>query len=91
MVFYAKVEEVAEVKGGGCLLALSPVPKADRVRKSDPIELRRSGGPPIQTHLESVLFTDHVGPESCRLVVMLPRELSEQDVPIGTEVWLTRA
>ena len=90
MTSYSLVEEVFEVKER-CVLFLSPVPKENLVRQGASIELRRPHGPSVQTQLDAVLFLDHLDQGRCAIAVTLPPGLSKQDVPIGTEIWLTPA
>jgi hypothetical protein len=59
-----------------------------RFRAEDPIQLRIPGGQVKNTHIVAVEFLS--GPGKSRPAFMLPRDISNQGVPEGTEIWLAR-
>ena len=82
-----KVEDVFDITGRGCVLA-SVVPDGldFKIRAEDRIQLRTPSGRLVETHIASIeLLKIRDGP--CRMAIMLPRELTKSDVPVGTEIW----
>jgi len=89
MTFLFKIEEVFEVTGRGCVIVPAIAEGADfKIRPRDAIQLRTPEGRTLNTHIGSVEFLKQaVG--ACRMAILLPSEVLKQDVPKGSEVWLT--
>jgi len=82
-----KVEDVFDITGRGCVLApVVPDGLDFKIRAEDRIQLRTPSGRLVETHIASIeLLKIRDGP--CRMAIMLPRELTKSDVPVGTEIW----
>ena len=82
-----KVEDVFDITGRGCVLApFVPDGLAFTIRAEDRIQLRTPSGRLFDTHIASIeLLKMRDGP--CRMAIMLPRDLTKNDVPVGTEIW----
>jgi hypothetical protein len=64
---------------------------AGRIRVKDPIQLRTPDGQTRDTYIAGI---EHVKysllgppPDKDRIGICLPRELTKQDAPPGTEIW----
>jgi len=56
------------------------------LRARDSIQLRDPDGKVLNTHIVSVELL--CGPEGkCRLALLLPRDVTKEDIPNGTEIW----
>jgi len=90
MTFLFTIEEVFEVSGRGCVIVPAIVEGADfKIRPRDAIQLRTPEGRTLSTHIGSVEFlTPAVG--ACRMGILLPSDVLIQDVPKGSDVWLTQ-
>ena len=88
MTFLFKIENVFEVPGRGCVIVPAIAGGADfKIRPRDAIQFRTPEGRTLNTHIGSVEFLKPaVG--SCRMAILLPSDVSKQDVPKGTDVWL---
>ena len=94
MILLSKVEDVFEIEGRGCVLVpgiSDSVPKDVVIRRADPIELRKPDGSVVQTRIEAVEMVDCLDRTKSSVAVVLPLEVSKRDIPVGTEIWLTRA
>jgi len=91
VVFVAKVEDVFEIKGRGVVIALDSdtwVPNA-KIRNKDKIQLRTPDGRILDTEIASIEFL--CGPKvHCKTAVLLPANISKEQVPQETEIWLMR-
>jgi translation elongation factor EF-Tu-like GTPase len=90
MTFLFKIEEVFEIAGRGCVIVPVIVEGADfKIRPRDGIQLRTPEGRTLNTQIGSVEFLKPaVG--ACRMGILLPSDVRKQDVPNGSEVWLTQ-
>jgi hypothetical protein len=82
-----KVEDVFDITGRGCVLApVVPDGLDFKIRAEDRIQLRTPFGRLFDTHIASIeLLKMRNGP--CRMAIMLPRDFTKNDVPVGTEIW----
>lgn len=89
MTFLFKVEEVFEIPTRGCVIVPVVGDGADfKIRARDAIQLRTPEGLTLDTHIDSVEFLKQaVG--ACRMGILLPSDVRKQDIPKGSEVWLT--
>ena len=89
MTFLFTIEEVFEIPGRGCVIVPAIVEVADfKIRPRDAIQLRTPEGRTLNTHIGSVEFLKPaVG--ACRMGILLPSDVLKQDVPKGSDVWLT--
>ncbi len=77
------VEDTFLLKDRGMVLVPGIGPE-DRIRVGDPLTLKR----PDDTRLRTVISGIEMNtPNPRRTYPLLIRELSKEDVPIGTEVW----
>jgi hypothetical protein len=87
--FLFKIGQLSELAGQRLMLTselkIRQIPQHLRVGQC--IELRADGRPPIPTVITSIEFDAPFNPHK-PLSFMVERHLTEQDVPIGTEVWL---
>jgi hypothetical protein len=90
MTFHFKIEEVFEIYGRGCVIVPVITEGTDfKIRPQDAIQLRTPDGRTFNTHIGSVEFLKpEVG--RSRLAILLPTDIQEQDVPKGSDVWLTQ-
>ena len=88
MTFLFKIEQAFEIPGRGRVIVPTIVEGHHfKIRPQDPIQLRTPEGHIRDTHIVSVEFLkQEVG--MCRMGILLPAEVSEVDVPKGTDVWL---
>jgi hypothetical protein len=85
LTLWTTVEASFEVPTRGSWIIPAPSEAEFRFRIKDPIQLRTPEGRILNTHIDAVEFAN-----GTRMVIGLPRELTKQDVPIGTEIWLVR-
>jgi hypothetical protein len=79
------VEDTFAIRDRGLVPVPGIVPHGDeRFRVGDPIMLKRPDGSVVKTRIGGL---ELVCPNQRHDVVILLRELSKEDVPIGTEVW----
>ena len=80
------VESVFLIGHGGPVLVpgLTRTVGDDRVRAGDRIELRRPDGSILVTRIHGINF---VKPSKGIYPISLPKSISKNDVPVGTEVW----
>jgi hypothetical protein len=82
----AKVEAVFTITGRG--VAIIPAFLSDlHFRVKEPVQLRGPGGQIKNTYIASVELATTL--DRCRLAFMLPPDIHKEDVPEGTEIWLT--
>ena len=88
MTFLFKVEQAFEISGRGRVIVPTIVEGHDfKIRPQDAIQLRTREGHIRDTHIVSVEFLKpEVG--MCRMGILLPTDVADADVPMGTEVWL---
>ena len=79
------VQDVFEIRGRGVVMLPGiVVQEGELFRHGDPIHLKRPDGSVVESQIGSlVLVTPNPGHE----VVILIKELTKADIPIGTEVW----
>ena len=92
MIFLFRVTDVFEIEGRGCILIPGLPAPSDAmpvIRKSDAILLRRPDGHEQSTYIREFesIRRDKFYPE---IPILLPRDLTKSDVPVGTEVWLLK-
>jgi len=91
-LFLFRVEDVFEIQQRGCVLLPGVPAPSDQIpviRKEAAILLRRPDGSERATFIRALesIRRDKFHPE---VPILLPRDLTKEDVPIGTEVWLAR-
>jgi translation elongation factor EF-Tu-like GTPase len=86
-----KVEDVFEIPERGCvILPRIPAELDFKIRVKDQIQLRTPDGRVFDTQIAAIEFADgrkEDGSKSSRMAIMLPRNITKEDVPSGTEVW----
>jgi hypothetical protein len=84
------VEDTFFIKGRGLLPVPGIVPQGDeRFRVGDPILLKRPDGSCLESTIGGIEMINVTPPRPTRDVVILLKDLTKEDVPIGTEVWST--
>ena len=91
MIPLFKVEDRFQLTGRGCVL-LPGIPNErslPAVRVADKIMLMRPDGSKILTHIASIEMVNYrTKPQRIVVPICLPNDLSTEDVPKGTEVFL---
>jgi hypothetical protein len=85
------VEHAFHVAGRGCVIAPGPSiePGASVVKRGDAIRLKLPAGQVIETVVAGFeLIKRIVRPEVLTAPLFLPKELTKDQVPIGTQVFL---
>jgi len=85
------VEDTFQITGHGCVLAPGPSaePGAQTIRVGDRLCLRKPNGQSFDTVIRGVeMLGRRPRPKVITAPILLPREITKDDVPIGTEVWL---
>jgi len=85
------VEDAFQITGRGCVLAPGPAaePGAQPIRVGDRLLLRKPDGQSVDTVIQAVeMLGRRPRPKVITAPILLPREITKDDVPIGTEVWL---
>lgn len=93
MTLLAKVQDSIElpssVKSYRCVIVIKLL--GGRIRVKDPIQLRTPDGQVRDTYIAGFEHLKYslLGPppDKDRIGICLPRELTKEDVPPGTEVW----
>ena len=79
------VEDTFAIEGRGLTLVPGIIPEGNEVfRPGDPIMLRKPDGSFFATRIGGL---EMVYPNPRRDVVIMLKDLTKADVPIGTEVW----
>jgi len=88
MTFLFKIEQAFEIRGRGRVIVPTIVEGHHfKIRPQDPIRLRTpEGAHPRHSHRFCRVLK--AGSRMCRMGILLPTEVSEADVPKGTDVWL---
>jgi hypothetical protein len=82
-----KVEHCFAIRNRGVVMLPGIVPQGnERVRVGDSLQLRRPDGTAVRTSIAGLEFTNPM-PANHALAVVLPTQLTKDDVPVGTEVW----
>ena len=91
MVFLSTVEDVFFISGRGCVI-VPAIPRSSldfRLRANDPIQVRTPDGRVLDTYVAGIEMS--CGPAvKDAIAFLLPDNVSQQDVPKGTEIWLTQ-
>ncbi len=88
MIFLSKVEDTFQISKLSCVV-MRPHSSLDiKLRAHDSIQLRTPDGRVIDTYVAAIPIV--CGPEVRKDVVVfqLPKSVTQQDVPRGTEIWL---
>lgn len=85
------VEDAFQITGRGCVLV--PGPSAEEgsqpIRIGDRVCLRKPDGHSFDTVIAGVeMIGRRPRPKVITAPILLPRDVTKDDVPIGTEVWL---
>jgi hypothetical protein len=90
VTFFSLVERSFAVTGRG-LFIVPAIPQGDfKPGMKSPIQLRRPDGRVLDTQIEAVefLYAPEQVPQQ-RMAFMVPGDISQEDVPEGTEIWLS--
>lgn len=82
------VEDTFLIKGRGLIPAPGVLRDSGRIRVGDPIELRRPDGTSIAWQIGGIEILDGSAVDKNNTCILL-KDLGKDDVPIGTEIWLT--
>lgn len=86
-VLLSKIKFRFGIKGRG--VAIDPGvpydPPTHRVFVGDDLEIRRPDGSILSTKVRGLEMGGGVKKKSC--AILLPAEVAEEDVPVGSEVW----
>jgi len=88
------VEQSFQLAGRGCVLAPGPSiePGATPVRVGDKIQLLLPSGARMETHIGGLeMIKRIVRPAVLTAAVLLPPDISKDQVPVGTQVFLLAA
>lgn len=80
-----------QIEGMGCVLlpGLPTEPASPNVRRGAPIRLRRPDGRETDTVIRGLeMISYRKMPEKICIPVLLPEDITNEDVPVGTEVLL---
>ena len=90
MVFFSKIEDTFQIPGRGCVIVpATPRSSLDfQFRLQDLIQLRNPDGRLIDTHIAGIEMLCGAKVRD-RMALLLPGNIAPQDVPRGTEIWLT--
>jgi translation elongation factor EF-Tu-like GTPase len=84
------VEDTFFIKGRGLVPVPGIVPQGDeRFRVGDSILLKRPDGPCLESAISGIEMIHGTVPRPKGEVVILLKDLTKEDVPIGCEVWST--
>ena len=89
MVFLCTVEDAFCVSGRGCVLIPTGVRASlgFSLRAKDSIQLRTPDGRVLNTYVAGIEML--CGPAvKDRMAFLLPKDVTKQEVPKGTEIWL---
>jgi hypothetical protein len=90
MTLLSTIESVFEISGRGCVIVpgISESVRGDLVvRQGAAIELRKPDGTVTRTRIVALELLSGPNRRHCT-PILLPTDLSKDDLPIGTEVWL---
>jgi hypothetical protein len=89
LVFLSTVEDTFSVSGRGCVLVpADPRSSLDfRLRAKDPIQLRTPDGRILDTYVAGIELLCRPAVKD-RMAFLLPKDVTKQDIPKGTEIWL---
>jgi translation elongation factor EF-Tu-like GTPase len=89
MTFLSKVEDTFHISGRGCVI-VPVVPRSTldfHLRVQDSIQLRNPYGKVLDTYIAGIERV--CGPTvKGRMAFLLPADVTESEVPKGTEIWL---
>jgi hypothetical protein len=90
MTLLARVEDSFQL-GGGCVIVFKFLAEDGKLRKKDQIQLRTPDGEVTETYVAGIVIVKHrplVPVDKSKMSINLPRNITKQDVPPGTEIWL---
>ncbi len=86
------VEDRFSIKGRGLVPVPGIVPQgAERFRVGDPIMIRRPDGSCLGSTIAGIEMVHASPPRPKNEIVIVLKDLSKEDVPIGSEIWSTDA
>ena len=81
------VEDTYSIEGRGVVLLPGLEPIGDEVfHPGDPIRIRRPDNSELNTRMRGLEFLSRRD-KPCALVIVLPKDVAKDDVPVGSEVW----
>ena len=87
MIRFGRVEDCFVIKGrAGCVVVFSWLADT-RIRAGDQIRLRTPDGQARDTYIAAVEMVCGPSVDRSKAGIMLPLEITKQDVPAGTEIW----
>jgi hypothetical protein len=91
MIALFTVADRFQIRGRGCVLVPGPSTEVGSpvIRVGDAIQLCTPDGRTIDTHIRGIEMINYLRkPEKITAPILLPANLSKDDVPVGTEVLL---
>ena len=89
MVLFSKIEDIFRVTGRGFFVVPGAIEAGARLKAKDLIQLRTPDGRILNTQVAAVEFMS--GARVKRPIALrLAPDVKEQDIPLGTEIWLAR-
>ena len=91
MTYLFTVADCFQITGRGCVLVpgLSTEPDAPTVERSSKIRLRKPTGEEVDTFIKEIeMISYRKKPEKITVPILLPKDITKYQVPIGTEVFL---
>jgi translation elongation factor EF-Tu-like GTPase len=88
MLFLSKVEDVFQISGRGCVV-VPAIPRSSldfQLDANDSIQLRNPDGRVLHTYIAGIEIL--CSPKVDRMAFLLPGNITIQDVPRETEIWL---
>ena len=88
------VEDAFQISGWGCVLVPGPSAEAGgrALRVGDPIRLVKPDGQTVDTFVRGIeMIHRRPSAEVITAPILLPKEITKDQVPAGTRVWLIRA
>ena len=86
--FLYTVAEVFDVAGRFIVAVPGIPPETAGIRGGTPLELHRPDGSVLSTHIDSIAMVSPYDPKR-PIQFSFPPGLTKQDLPVGTEVWLS--
>lgn len=83
------VEDAFQITNRGCVLAPGPSGEAGAqpLRIGDRLQLRKPDGQSFETVIQGVEMLGRPRQKVITAPILLPRDITKNDVPKGTEVW----
>lgn len=88
-MLFGKVEDAFNIRGRGCVVAFSWVAHDVRLQIKDQIQLHAPNGNRLDTFIAGMEILCGPNRDKSKTAILLAPNITVQDVPKGTEIWLT--